>query len=585
MKFKINEQFLLDLSISGFFTIFSMTIIRFIIPDGLTSDFLLKGSKIVTLIFIILSIIFLIYWFFNKPLKFKKKITLPNLKDFILLALPMSPVIDFALINSEYLNLNGLFYLMGVTLIFSIFFSFVVPIFFSYFASYNILMISGLALCFTILTMAKISHNPNDHILNSQFVTQGLYLIISFAVLYLLYIFNKKIAYTVVIFFMTTGMLVNFLNHHLKNSTEVQKQKASKIENFIKNKNNKIIKKKNIYILVYESYANLETLNFYGFDNNNQINFLEKNGFKVYHGVYSNGSLSLDSTSRILEIEGELTQHGRHYTSGNAFALDIFKANGYKTNALFYNSYFFGTSPISWDKYHPKGDVTQIGGKILTKTIFEGEFRFNIFDDTNKDDIELKAMYDNYLKLKKKYLESSENPSLFYTHNKYPGHSGNSGKCSSNENKMYFKGMKKANTEMKNDVLNLLKNDPTSIIVLLGDHGPYLTKNCRELRNYDVNTIDKYDLQDRYGTFLSIYWPKDILNVQQNILITQDIFPAILSNITNNKNLFDELKIERKFFDRFDNIVNGINVLDGIIKGGKDNDKPLFDKRSYLLTN
>ena len=272
MKFKINEQFLLDLSISGFFTIFSMTIIRFIIPDGLTSDFLFKGSKIVSLIFIILSIIFLIYWFFSKPLKFKKKISLPNFKDFILLALPMSPVIDFALINIEYLNLNGLFYLMGVTLIFSIFFSFVVPIFFSYFASYNILMIAGLALCFTILTMAKISHNPNDHILNSQFVTQGMYLIISFAVLYLLYIFNKKIAYTVAIFFMITGIIVNFLNLHLNNSTKVLKQKTSKIEKFIKNNNNKIIKKKNIYILVYESYANLETLNYYGFDNNNQIN-------------------------------------------------------------------------------------------------------------------------------------------------------------------------------------------------------------------------------------------------------------------------------------------------------------------------
>ena len=134
---------------------------------------------------------------------------------------------------------------------------------------------------------------------------------------------------------------------------------------------------------------------------------------------------------------------------------------------------------------------------------------------------------------------------------------------------------------MKNDVLSLIKNDPNSIIVLLSDHGPYLTKNCRGLENYDVNTIDKYDLQDRYGTFLSIYWPKDISNIEQNIMITQDIFPAILSNITNNKNLFNELKVERKFFDRFKNTVNGVNELNGIIKGGKDDGKPLFDKRSY----
>jgi hypothetical protein len=120
--------------------------------------------------------------------------------------------------------------------------------------------------------------------------------------------------------------------------------------------------------------------------------------------------------------------------------------------------------------------------------------------------------------------------------------------------------------------------------VLLSDHGPYLTKNCRELRTYDIDKIDKYDLQDRYGTFLSIHWPKDIPYVEQNIMIIQDIIPAILSNITKNKNLFNELKIERRFFDRFVNTVAGINVVDGIITNGKDKGKPLFDKRTYNLS-
>jgi hypothetical protein len=82
---------------------------------------------------------------------------------------------------------------------------------------------------------------------------------------------------------------------------------------------------------------------------------------------------------------------------------------------------------------------------------------------------------------------------------------------------------------------------------------------------------------------LSIYWPKDVPNVEQNVVITQDIFPLILTNITNNKNLFNELKVERKFFDRYMNIVGGINVINGIITDGKDKGKPLFDNRTYNL--
>jgi hypothetical protein len=575
MKIKINTQFILDIFVSGILTLFSMTVISIIIPEGLTAKFLFRGSKIVGLVSFILGIIFIFLWLFNKSFKLKKKFELPEIKDFALLALPMSPVIDFAIINIEYLNQTSLVYLIGITLLFTLTFSFILPILFSYFASFKILMISGLALSFTVLTMAKISNNPTNHILNSQFLTQGVYLIFSFVILYLIYSFNKRVAVTVALFFMITGIFVNLLNYTSSNS--IKANKSDRLLNFLNNDKNKIIQKKNIYLLVYESYPNLETLEFYGFDNTDQINFLEENGFKIYHGSYSSGGLSIASTSRLLDIKGKISQHGRYYLSGNAFSLDVLRANGYKTVALFKSPHFFGSYPITWDEYYPEGDVKKMGGKTLTKAIFEGEFRFDIFDDNFK--------YEKYLELKNKYLTTEKNSTLFYTHNSYPGHSQNSGKCRKNEKEIYFKKMKKANKEMKNDVLNLINNDPNSIIVLLSDHGPYLTKNCRELRNYNQNKIDRFDIQDRYGAFLSIYWPEDINHIEHNIEIIQDIFPTIFANITDNKNLFNELKIERKFFDRFKTKVGGVNVYNGIIQGGKDHGLPLFKNRSYELQN
>ena len=99
-----------------------MILLTFFIPLGITRSFLVGGYKAVTLVFIALSIFFLISWYFDKNFTFKKKFNFPNLKDSILLALPISPVINYILINSEYLTLNGVFFIIGIALVFSLFF-------------------------------------------------------------------------------------------------------------------------------------------------------------------------------------------------------------------------------------------------------------------------------------------------------------------------------------------------------------------------------------------------------------------------------------------------------------------------------
>jgi hypothetical protein len=576
MRKKINTQLFLDLSVSGFFVLLSMISIAQIIPKGATYDFLMRGYLFVALLFIIISTLFFIFWIFEKDFKLKKKIELPKLKDLILLALPMTPVAGYAITNIEYLNSFGLIYVIIVPFIFSLILSFVIPVLLSYIASFEMLMVSGLSISFTILSMPKVIQNPSSHLFNSQFVTQGLYLIISFTIVFLIYIFKKRIAYIAIFVFFLTGAIESFYIY-FENKKLSSNQIDNRLERFLNNDQNNINNKKNVNILVYESYANQEMLDHYGFDNSKQIKFLQENNFIVYNGIYSNAAQSIGSTSRILNIKGNLSKHGRYYTSGNAFGLNIFKANGYKTFGLFTSPFFFSQYPITWDEYYPKSDVTKMGGKTILKGIYEGEFRFNIFDDDHD--------YERYLELKNKFLISkSEKPTLFYTHNSYPGHSGNSGKCHPDEKQIYFNGMKKANAEMRTDINDVIKNNSNSIIIIVSDHGPYLTKNCYNLMGYDQSSIDKHDLQDRYGVFLAIHWPKDMNINNFDVEISQDIFPAILGNITSNKNLFEELKVDRKFFDRFNNNVGGVNVLNGIIKGGKNNGEPLFENRSYILT-
>ena len=121
-----------------------MTVIRLFIPVGFTSKFIFFSSKLIGMIFIVLIIIFLISWFFDKNFKFKKKFSFPKLKDTILLILPISPVIDYALINNEYLNLNGYFYLIGITLTFILFFTIIFPVLFSFIASFKTSNVCGI---------------------------------------------------------------------------------------------------------------------------------------------------------------------------------------------------------------------------------------------------------------------------------------------------------------------------------------------------------------------------------------------------------------------------------------------------------
>ena len=73
MREIINTQKILDLCIYSFFVLSSIIIMRYIIPDGLTQKFLLLGYKLIGIIFILLSIIFIISWFYNRNFNFKKK--------------------------------------------------------------------------------------------------------------------------------------------------------------------------------------------------------------------------------------------------------------------------------------------------------------------------------------------------------------------------------------------------------------------------------------------------------------------------------------------------------------------------------
>ena len=164
----------------------------------------------------------------------------------------------------------------------------------------------------------------------------------------------------------------------------------------------------------------------------------------------------------------------------------------------------------------------------LSKAIFMGEFRFDIenigFNEQTRNE---------FLETKRSVFENGpSNQAFIYMHSNLPGHSQNSGACLPDEVDQYEGRLVRANFEMQQDVDLIVGNDPGAIVIVAGDHGPYLTKNCTTTSSvYDVSEISRLDIQDRYATFLAIRWPTEGFMRYDGITVLQDLFPVVVAYI------------------------------------------------------
>lgn len=320
-----------------------------------------------------------------------------------------------------------------------------------------------------------------------------------------------------------------------------------------------------IIVLIYESYANTETMNAYGIDNSAQVEFLEEQGFTIYDGTYSVGAESLVSMSRFLNASSALDSPNEiKFTSGDAFVPSLLKEKGYTATAVFPSDYYFGTQTPSWDRTIPEARANT-ASLPLAVGILRGEFRadasFNSID------------YGVFLSEKRRAIEQEGSaPSFLYTHNSYPGHSQNSGRCLPNETQIYAERLDIANEEMRIDVEAIVEHKSDAIVVIAGDHSPYLTKNCSGLAGYPSDEIDRIDIQDRYGTFLAIRWPNS-LPPDYPIQVLQETLPAVLASASGNEDFWDSRAVDTTTIG-FN--AGAVQVSEGKISGGKNDGEPLF---------
>ena len=63
---------------------------------------------------------------------------------------------------------------------------------------------------------------------------------------------------------------------------------------------------------------------------------------------------------------------------------------------------------------------------------------------------------------------------------------------------------------------DIIVRDPTAVIVIAGDHGPFIVKQCAAVA--DLGTVEDY--RDRAGVILAIKWPENYDGIYDQHIIT-----------------------------------------------------------------
>jgi hypothetical protein len=294
-----------------------------------------------------------------------------------------------------------------------------------------------------------------------------------------------------------------------------------------------------VYSLVYDAIPDVDTLKALGVDASPLEKILSDNGFKIYHGTYSLGShsfASMGGTYNMMDPAGVAGSLLKDSCAGDGGVWRIFRANAYGTCNI-QSDYMTRGKILTDDYFPPKGMYShEINSLfVLLRGIFIGEFRF---DATGV----MSFSEEDYHKFLRENAARKAGPWFTAMHVDLPGHSQNSGKLLPNETELFVERYEKVLPEIQKDIETILREKPSSIIVVMGDHGPYLTGDGVMLGGYSADEITELMMRDRFGTLIAIRWPdpERAALYDSALLINQDIFPVVFAYLSRS---YEPLKL------------------------------------------
>lgn len=565
----LNPRFFYQCTVASVLLLAYIFIALNIFPnDGLNYEVFIR---ILPYSFVLIGVCFtitllLVIFMAEGKFSFHKEMQSLDLRNVFLTAIPLSPILVYISSNQDILSMGSSLYVFFFFFSISIIVVVILPWLLNPILDKNFSKAVGLAVLFTAFNMA--SFGRTTPIKQVTLVLAGMVLVVFLA----LFIKQKKTLMFIAVIFLSTNLGVSVMSQE-KPEVIKDSDKEISVSPIVKYTQGKDLKKSpDVFFLVYDAYANQETLETYGYDNQEQINFLLDDGFTIYDGTYTIAPASISSMARMIdaqEVQGG-TEELRTALAGYGSGFVTFKEKGYTTQSVHTSDYMTKDIEPIQDFAFPDGKDSIGAHKIIIDAVIEGEFRFVADFST--------TTYDDFKVAKRKALTNNSKESKFhYSHSDYPGHSQNSGVLRPNETELHFGWLDTANIEMREDIAAIRSMNRDAIIIVAGDHGPYLTKNGIGLDDeYPISEIDALDIQDRFGAFLAISWPEKDAEEKYNIEIIQDILPAVISYVYDDASSYESFRMSKDIILK--EVIGGTDIVDGTIVGGADDGKPLFKK-------
>jgi hypothetical protein len=267
--------------------------------------------------------------------------------------------------------------------------------------------------------------------------------------------------------------------------------------------------KPNIYFVLADSFSSFSYMNDHGIDVSEFKSRLEGRGFRLYEDTFSNYHATTDSMLSMLSMQhhyylasrklSEVSETARRIIGGENNLVRLLRKNGYTIQYIHQDDYLM-LHGCTADSCFPNVDEFSGGRSVLGEVLPQSLVRVG-----GVEKLAITAIQ-NEVSTQLGLGKESSVPRFQYVHLFVPNHANNNivGRCDEKEElEKYSRRVPAAAESVESIVDDIVRNDRGAVIVLSGDHGPFIDNQCG--RQVDIGSVEEY--RDRVGTLTAIRWP------------------------------------------------------------------------------